>query len=53
MSELLPWLNVLILPALAYIVRLERRIMRLEILLAVKLGLDPDTLERRGGLNGN
>lgn len=48
MNDLLPWLNVLILPALAYIIKLERRIMRIEILLAVKFGIDPDIIEKTG-----
>lgn len=30
-ASLLPWLNVLILPAIGYIIKLERRILTLEI----------------------
>lgn len=30
-TQFLPWLNVLILPGIAYIIRLERRILTLEI----------------------
>lgn len=30
-AQYLPWLNVLILPGVAYVVRLERRILLLEV----------------------
>lgn len=30
-ATLLPWLNLLIVPAIGYIIRLERRILTLEI----------------------
>lgn len=36
-AELLQWVNVLIIPALVYIVKLERRILALEIRLGIAL----------------
>ena len=47
-AEILPWFNVAIVPALVYIVKLERRIIKLEVMLAVHLGLDQAKLERVG-----
>lgn len=32
MSEFLPWLNVLMVPALGYLITIERRLTRLEAL---------------------
>jgi len=37
LADLLQLTNVLIIPALGYVIVLERRIMRLETMLAVKL----------------
>lgn len=39
--ELLQYANVLVLPALIYIIKLERRMLSLEIRLQIALGLPP------------
>lgn len=40
-AEILQFTNLLIVPALGYVIALERRIMRLETMLAVKLDALP------------
>lgn len=39
MNEILPWLNVLVVPGVIYIIRLERRIIKLEVMIAMKFGI--------------
>jgi len=40
--ELMQFGNLAILPALYYIIRLERRIIKLEVMLAIQMGLKTD-----------
>ena len=47
-TELLPWLNAAILPGIYYIARLERRIIKLEILLAIHMGIDQEKIDKIG-----
>lgn len=48
-TELLPWLNAAIIPAIYYIARLERRLMKMEILIGLHMGIDEKKLNEIGG----
>lgn len=50
LTQYLSFLNVLLIPGVVYIMRLEKRIMKLEILIAIVMKLDKNDLKNLGAL---